>query len=70
MHCDLSAPTSQLVLIVWLLGKQQLLAVGDSMGTLHVMEVPWNLRHPSANEVNCIPILFFLIHLVEFTAGN
>ena len=33
------------------LGKQQLLAVGDSMGTLHVMEVPWNLRHPSANEV-------------------
>lgn len=30
--------------------KQQLLAVGDSVGTLHVMEVPWNLRHPSSNE--------------------
>lgn len=70
MHYDLSAPTSQLVLIVWLLGKQQLLAVGDSMGTLHVMEVPWNLRHPSANEVNCTTVIFFLIHLVEFTAGN
>ena len=37
-------------MFVWL-GKQQLLAVGDGMGTLHVMEVPWNLRHPSANEV-------------------
>lgn len=70
MHCDPSAPTSQLALIVWLVGKQQLLAVGDSMGTLHVMEVPWNLRHPSANEVNCTTILFLLIHLVEFAAGN
>ncbi|KAK2569985.1 Dynein axonemal intermediate chain 3 [Acropora cervicornis] len=30
--------------------KQQLLAVGDNVGTLHVMEVPWNLRHPSSNE--------------------
>ena len=41
-------------LFIWVLGKQQLLAVGDSMGTLHVMEVPWNLRHPSANEVNSL----------------
>lgn len=42
-------------MFVWL-GKQQLLAVGDGMGTLHVMEVPWNLRHPSANEVICFSI--------------
>ena len=42
-------------MFVWL-GKQQLLAVGDGMGTLHVMEVPWNLRHPSANEVTCFSI--------------
>jgi len=38
--------------------KQQLLAVGDSMGTLHVMEVPWNLRHPSANEANAMENFF------------
>ena len=43
-----------LVCLFVCLGKQQLLAVGDSMGTLHVMEVPWNLRHPSANEVNSL----------------
>ena len=42
-------------MFVWL-GKQQLLAVGDGMGTLHVMEVPWNLRHPSSNEVICFSI--------------
>ena len=44
------------MLFVCFLGKQQLLAVGDSMGTLHVMEVPWNLRHPSANEVNSLSL--------------
>ncbi|XP_058964872.1 dynein axonemal intermediate chain 3-like [Pocillopora verrucosa] len=38
--------------------KQQLLAVGDGMGTLHVMEVPWNLRHPSANEANAMENFF------------
>lgn len=38
--------------------KQQLLAVGDSMGTLHVMEVPWNLRHPSANEATAMENFF------------
>ncbi|XP_072552313.1 dynein axonemal intermediate chain 3 [Salminus brasiliensis] len=30
--------------------KQQLLAVSDHMGTLHILEVPWRLRHPSSNE--------------------
>ncbi|XP_048581354.1 dynein axonemal intermediate chain 3 [Nematostella vectensis] len=38
--------------------KQQLLAAGDSTGTLHVMEVPWNLRHPSANEANVMENFF------------
>lgn len=33
------------------IGKQQLLSIGDNMGTLHIMEVPWNLRRPSVNEV-------------------
>ena len=31
--------------------KQHLLAVGDSMGTLHVLEIPWSLRLPTPNEV-------------------
>ena len=35
----------------FLLEKQQLLAVSDEVGTLHVMEVPWNLKHASNNEV-------------------
>eukprot|EP00079_Xenopus_tropicalis_P034866 XP_017948637.1 PREDICTED: WD repeat-containing protein 63-like [Xenopus tropicalis] len=30
--------------------KQHFLAVGDDQGTLHILEIPWNLRHPSANE--------------------
>ena len=34
------------------LGKQQLLSIGDYVGTLHIMEVPWNLRRPSVNEVH------------------
>ena len=28
-----------------------MLAVGDSGGTLHILEVPWSLCHPSSNEV-------------------
>ena len=39
------------------LGKQQLLSVGDNVGTLHIMEVPWNLRRPSVNEVHVSFIL-------------
>ena len=34
------------------LGKQQVLAVGDSSGTLHILEVPWSLSHTSSNEVH------------------
>ncbi|KAL7863998.1 hypothetical protein AOLI_G00154180 [Acnodon oligacanthus] len=30
--------------------KQQLLAVSDHLGTLHILEVPWTLRHSSPNE--------------------
>ncbi|ESP02449.1 hypothetical protein LOTGIDRAFT_199692 [Lottia gigantea] len=30
--------------------KQQLLAVGDNSGTLHILEIPWSLRHPTNNE--------------------
>ncbi|KAM4722968.1 dynein axonemal intermediate chain 3 [Rhinophrynus dorsalis] len=30
--------------------KQHFLAVADDYGTLHILEIPWNLRHPSANE--------------------
>ena len=31
--------------------KQHLLAVGDHAGTLHILEIPWSLRQPTANEV-------------------
>ena len=30
-----------------------MLGVGDLGGTLHILEVPWSLRHPSSHEV-CI----------------
>ncbi|XP_076849702.1 dynein axonemal intermediate chain 3 isoform X2 [Brachyhypopomus gauderio] len=30
--------------------RQQLLAVSDHQGTLHILQVPWLLRHPAANE--------------------
>jgi len=30
--------------------KQHLLAVTDNIGTLHILEIPWNLHHPSNNE--------------------
>eukprot|EP00794_Sanderia_malayensis_P008204 gene8204-9084_t len=38
--------------------KQQLLAIGDRMGTLHIFEVPWNLRQPSTNEVSTVEHYF------------
>ncbi|XP_071799358.1 dynein axonemal intermediate chain 3-like isoform X2 [Asterias amurensis] len=31
--------------------KQQLLAVSDSVGTLHILEVPWTLRHATSAEL-------------------
>ncbi|XP_030851872.1 WD repeat-containing protein 63 isoform X1 [Strongylocentrotus purpuratus] len=33
-------------------GKQQLLAVTDKIGTLHILEVPWTLRNPTPNELS------------------
>ncbi|XP_076440866.1 dynein axonemal intermediate chain 3-like isoform X2 [Babylonia areolata] len=32
--------------------KQQLLAVGDNSGTLHILEIPWSLRQPTPGELN------------------
>ncbi|XP_038048584.1 dynein intermediate chain 3, axonemal-like isoform X2 [Patiria miniata] len=32
--------------------KQQLLAVSDSVGTLHILEVPWSLRHATVGELS------------------
>uniref|UniRef100_A0A673TEL3 Dynein axonemal intermediate chain 3 n=1 Tax=Suricata suricatta TaxID=37032 RepID=A0A673TEL3_SURSU len=32
--------------------KQQFIAIADYYGTLHILEIPWTLSHPSANEVS------------------
>ena len=37
------------------LAKQLMLAVGDSGGALHILEVLWTLSHPSASEVSPYP---------------
>lgn len=38
-------------MFVFLLAKQQLLAAGDSSGTLHILEVPWALKQPVNQEL-------------------
>ncbi|KAM8790421.1 dynein axonemal intermediate chain 3 isoform 1-T1 [Rhynchonycteris naso] len=38
--------------------KQQFIAVADYYGTLHILEIPWTLSHPSANEVSSISFYF------------
>nr|XP_014342639.1 PREDICTED: WD repeat-containing protein 63 isoform X2 [Latimeria chalumnae] len=38
--------------------KQHILAVADDFGTLHVLEIPWTLRHPSSNEKSSIQYYF------------
>ncbi|XP_048256413.1 dynein axonemal intermediate chain 3-like isoform X4 [Haliotis rufescens] len=38
--------------------KQQLLAVGDDAGTLHILEIPWSLRQPTSNEMNGVSNYF------------
>ena len=43
------------------LAKQLMLAVGDSGGTLHILEVTWTLSHPSANEVSPLPPIPLLL---------
>ncbi|XP_064136031.1 dynein axonemal intermediate chain 3 [Loxodonta africana] len=31
--------------------RQQFIAIADYYGTLHILEIPWTLSHPSANEI-------------------
>nr|XP_040145127.1 dynein intermediate chain 3, axonemal [Ictidomys tridecemlineatus] len=31
--------------------KQQFIAIADYYGTLHILEIPWTLSHPSLNEI-------------------
>lgn len=38
--------------------KQQFMAVADYYGTLHILEIPWTLSHPSGNEVSSISHYF------------
>ena len=39
----------------WIINaKLHLLAVSDAVGTLHILELPWNLRQPTPNEVNSV----------------
>ncbi|XP_074122452.1 dynein axonemal intermediate chain 3 [Sminthopsis crassicaudata] len=38
--------------------KQQFAAVADYYGTLHILEIPWTLSHPSANEVYTVSNYF------------
>jgi WD40 repeat protein len=38
--------------------KHHLLAVGDQVGTLHILEVPWSIRQPSSSEYPIIESLF------------
>ena len=53
------------------IGKQQLLAAGDEVGTLHIMEVPWNLRHAPPNEVSFLRFeISFLMSCVFHERGS
>ncbi|XP_002740173.1 dynein axonemal intermediate chain 3-like [Saccoglossus kowalevskii] len=38
--------------------KQHLLAIADGVGTLHILEIPWTLRHASTNEVTSVSNYF------------
>ncbi|CAI8052445.1 Dynein intermediate chain 3, axonemal [Geodia barretti] len=38
--------------------KQEMLAVGDSAGTLHILDVPWALKNPSTNEDGIMEAFF------------
>nr|XP_019565768.1 PREDICTED: WD repeat-containing protein 63 isoform X1 [Rhinolophus sinicus]XP_019565769.1 PREDICTED: WD repeat-containing protein 63 isoform X1 [Rhinolophus sinicus]XP_019565770.1 PREDICTED: WD repeat-containing protein 63 isoform X1 [Rhinolophus sinicus] len=38
--------------------KQQFIAVADYYGTLHILEIPWTLSHPSANEASSVSHYF------------
>ncbi|EDV22170.1 uncharacterized protein TRIADDRAFT_29120 [Trichoplax adhaerens] len=47
---DISSASITYIYAHQLSSRQQLLAAGDKEGTLRIMEVPWNLHHPSSNE--------------------
>ncbi|XP_045403584.1 dynein axonemal intermediate chain 3 isoform X1 [Lemur catta] len=34
--------------------KQQFIAIADYYGTLHILEIPWTLSHPSTNEISSV----------------
>ncbi|XP_032753103.1 WD repeat-containing protein 63 [Rattus rattus] len=38
--------------------KQQFIAIADYYGTLHILEIPWTLSHPSTNEVSSVNYYF------------
>ncbi|XP_006898441.1 PREDICTED: WD repeat-containing protein 63 [Elephantulus edwardii] len=38
--------------------KQQFIAIADYYGTLHILEIPWTLSHPSTNEVASVSYYF------------
>uniref|UniRef100_A0A667GZA2 Dynein axonemal intermediate chain 3 n=1 Tax=Lynx canadensis TaxID=61383 RepID=A0A667GZA2_LYNCA len=38
--------------------KQQFIAVADYYGTLHILEIPWTLSHPSTNEASSMSYYF------------
>uniref|UniRef100_A0A2K6EL97 Dynein axonemal intermediate chain 3 n=1 Tax=Propithecus coquereli TaxID=379532 RepID=A0A2K6EL97_PROCO len=38
--------------------KQQFIAIADYYGTLHILEIPWTLSHPSTNEISSVNYYF------------
>uniref|UniRef100_A0A8C9K485 Dynein axonemal intermediate chain 3 n=1 Tax=Panthera tigris altaica TaxID=74533 RepID=A0A8C9K485_PANTA len=38
--------------------KQQFIAIADYYGTLHILEIPWTLSHPSTNEASSMSYYF------------
>ncbi|XP_012873719.1 PREDICTED: WD repeat-containing protein 63 [Dipodomys ordii] len=38
--------------------KQQFIAIADYYGTLHILEIPWTLSHPSTNELSSVNYYF------------
>lgn len=61
---------SSVFLFTLLSAKQHLLAVGDALGTLHILEIPWSLRHPTPNEVNTSLTLLRHSLLVLLNSGQ
>nr|CAB3267718.1 WD repeat-containing protein 63 [Phallusia mammillata] len=46
-------------IVPWVVSKKQhLIAVSDNVGTLHILEIPWNLRHPSSSEKSGVQAYF------------